>query len=362
MPVLIAAALAAASLVLGTTPTPAATSTPSTSGQPSLVVTVRDPRVSESSGLAASPTRPDLVWTVNDSGGSATVLGISLRTGRVAAVLRLADTQARDWEAMSAGVGADGTGLLWIGDVGDNRGVRESVVLRLVPEPRRLGATTSAPVSLRVRYPGGPVDVETLIWTPERRLLLVSKGLLGAVVYEVPQPAVTAALTGRSTSTPVLATRVATVSQSLVTDGVALPDGRIVLRGYQSAAVYAGLSDGGRLARLQSVPLPAQEQGETVAVLDRGAALLVGSEGAGQPLWRVPIAVAAEPTSTPTQLPTVTPTQTAASSSTTPPTSPPEPQPTPPPRALLVVFFIGGIASLATILTRYQRQRRRRRR
>jgi hypothetical protein len=173
---------------------------------------------------------------------------------------------------------------------------------------------------------------------------------------------VTAALTGRSTSTPVLATRVATVSQSLVTDGVALPDGRIVLRGYQSAAVYAGLSGGGRLARLQSVPLPAQEQGETVAVLDRGAALLVGSEGAGQPLWRVPIAVAAEPTSTPTQLPTVTPTQTAASSSTTPPTSPPEPQPTPPPRALLVVFFIGGIASLATILTRYQRQRRRRRR
>ena len=255
-------------------------------------ITISDPRISESSGLVASPTHDGLAWTVNDSGHTASVFGVSLSTGRTVAVLRLVGTDARDWESMAAQRLPDGRGVLWIGDTGDNRETRDSVVLRLVHEPRRLpragGTVDAVPVSLRVRYPDGPHDVEALIATPDGRLLLVTKELFAGTVFQVPPDAVAAALAGRSVGEPVTARDVGGVRQSLVTDGASLPDGRIVLRGYVDAVVYTDHTRSDRgLGEGQRVALPAQNFGETLAVTRGGAALLVGSEGVKQPLWRV---------------------------------------------------------------------------
>src|SRR6476646_6803810 len=100
----------------------------------------------------------------------------------------------------SDGIGGDG--LLWVGGVCDHNAVRASVVLRLLREPSRVASQSLTPVSLRVRYPDGPHDVETLIWTPDGRLLLVSKELFSGVVYQVPAAAVADALAGRPTTTP----------------------------------------------------------------------------------------------------------------------------------------------------------------
>lgn len=264
---------------------------------PAPLAPLRDERVVESSGLVASPTHRDLVWTVNDSGSDAEVFGLSPTTGRTRAVLRLRDpaggaTDVRDTEAMTAAT-VDGRGLLWIGDVGDNRRVRESVVLRLVREPRTVASADVTPVSLRVRYPDGPVDVEAMLWTGDRRLLLVTKELLSARVLEVPPAAVAAAVAGRSTTVPVLAREVGVALQSLVTDGAALPDGRIVLRGYGDATVYEEPGRPGAgdrvLEALAAVALPDQDQGETLAVEPGGRSVLVGSEGVGQRLWRVAV-------------------------------------------------------------------------
>jgi hypothetical protein len=268
------------------------------------LVTVQDPRISESSGLVASPTHDDLVWTVNDSGHTASVFGVSLRSGRTTAVLRLRDTDARDWESMAAGRLADGRGVLWIGDTGDNNGKRESIVLRLVVEPKRLPQNGSAvdvsSVSLRVRYPDGPHDVEALVVTRDGRLLLVTKELFVGTIYEVPPDAVRAALAGTSVTAPVTARDVGGVKQSLVTDGATLPDGRIVLRGYVDASVYVDRTHADRgLEQQRTIPLPAQQQGETLTVVDGGAALLVGSEGVRQPLWRVPLGSSPQGDSTP---------------------------------------------------------------
>jgi hypothetical protein len=266
------------------------------------VATVSDPRISESSALVASPTHDDLVWTVNDSGHTASVFGVRPSTGRTAVVLRLRDTDARDWESMAAQRLPDGTGVLWVGDTGDNNAVRGSIVLRLVREPRHLpraGATVVVtPVSLRVRYPDGPHDVEALVATRDGRLLLVTKQLFAGVVYQVPPRAVAQALAGRSVLDPVTARNVGGVAQSLVTDGTSLPDGRIVLRGYVDAVVYADRTRSDRgLAAERRIALPAQQQGETLTAVDDGAALLVGSEGVQQPLWRVPLS---RPARTPT--------------------------------------------------------------
>lgn len=254
---------------------------------PQRVVTVEDTRITESSGLAVSPSDPQVAWTVNDSGDSARAFAVSLTTGRTVAVLT-ERTDARDCEAMTAGRDPRGRAVLWIGDIGDNRADRTSVVLRLVPEPVPIRSDTVTPVSLRVRYPGGPADAETLIWTPAGRLLIVTKGLFGSVVYQVPPAAVRTALAGRSVTTPALARKVGTVDQVLVTDGVALPDGRLVLRDYLGATIYAPAAyDGRALRALSRLALPGQRQGETMALLPGAKAVLVGSEGVRQPLWRV---------------------------------------------------------------------------
>lgn len=271
--------LAIAAMVVGV-PGAAAATTPS---GPERVVTLRDPRLTESSGLVLSPTHPGLAWTVNDSGSGPVVYGVSTRTGATRAVLRLRNVDFRDTEALTATTGADGRGLLWVGDIGDNNQVRDSVVLRVVREPRRVSSASVTPVSLRLRYPGGPVDAETLIWTPDGRLLVVTKELLSAQVLQVPPAAVRAALRGVDRDEPVVLQRVATVTQGLVTDGAALPDGRIVLRGYGDAVLYDWR---GAMTALEQLVLPSQPQGETLAVDGRDA-VLVGSEGVRQPLWRV---------------------------------------------------------------------------
>jgi hypothetical protein len=272
------------------------------------VATISDPRISEASALVPSPTHPGVVWTVNDSGHTASVFGVSVTTGRTVAVLRLRDTDARDWESMTAQRSADGRGLLWIGDTGDNNAIRTSIVLRLVTEPTSLpkagGTVDVAPLSLRVRYPDGPHDVEALVATRDGRLLLVTKELFTATVFQVPPDAVSRVLSGRSVTTPVTAVDVGGVGQSLVTDGASLPDGRIVLRDYVNAVVYDDRTKAGRgLQPVRRLVLPPEQQGEGLAVIDDGAALLVGSEGLRQPLWRVPLTAAASPGSATTAAP-----------------------------------------------------------
>jgi hypothetical protein len=262
------------------------------------LVTVRDARIAESSGLAASPNDPDVVWTVNDSGDSARAFAVSLKTGRTVAVLR-ERTDARDCEAMTSGRDSFGRGMLWIGDIGDNRADRASVVLRLLREPDPVRSVTLTPVNLRVRYPGGPTDAETLIWTPDRRLLIVTKGIFGGDVLEVPPAAVRTALAGHSVATPALARKVGTVAQNLPTDGVALPDGRLVIRDYEGATVYqAPAYDGRPLVAQARLSWPLQDQGETIAAVDGGRAVVVGSEGEHEALIRVDVP-AAPATATP---------------------------------------------------------------
>jgi hypothetical protein len=92
---------------------------------------------------------------------------------------------------------------------------------------------------------------------------------------------------------------------SLITDGAFLPDGRLVLRNYGSATIFADPSKAeGTLQPIATASLPTQPQGETLAVTADGA-LLVGSEGARQPLVRVDLPAgqivgATEPVSTST--------------------------------------------------------------
>jgi hypothetical protein len=268
------------------------------------MATVRDARITESSGLALSAARSDVVWTVNDSGARAVVYGVSVRTGRTVAVLRFTDAAGRradvvDTESL-ASASSGGQRSLLVGDIGDNRAARDHVTIWRLPEPRAVRDATVRAARLDVRYAGGPADAEALVATPDGRLLVITKALLRADVYQVPASAVRRLLSGRDSSRPVTARLVTRVAQTLVTGADALPDGRILVRDYGSATVYRW-QDGDLVGEAQ-VDLPAQQQGEAIVVEPGARTALVSSEGADQPLWRVQLhldRVAAQSSSSP---------------------------------------------------------------
>lgn len=297
---------------------------------PTRVTTVHDARITESSGLALSAARRDVVWTLNDSGSAAWVYGVSTRTGRTVGVLRLVDATGRaadvvDTESLASAVDSGGRRSLLVGDIGDNRAVRDHVTIWRVADPRAVRDATVRAARLDVRYPGGPADAEALVMTSDGRLLVITKALLRADVYEVPGTAVRGLLSGRDATRPVTARLVTRIAQTLVTGADALPDGRILVRDYGSATVYRW-SDGDLVADAQ-VALPEQQQGEAIAVEPGGRTALVSSEGTRQPMWRVLLgleAAPAQPTPSPSPTPTTAAATAVAAGRTAPATAPVE--------------------------------------
>jgi Tol biopolymer transport system component len=254
-------------------------------GVPTRDRVLLDPRITESSDLVASARHPGLVWTTNDSGDQARVFGVD-RAGKSVAVLHLRGARARDWEALAPGLAPDGTALLWVGDIGDNRSTWPSVRVYRVVEPEALGDQDVAWTAYDLRFADGSRDAEALLVDPtDQRLYVVSKRVDGAAVYAAPARL-------RTDRVNVL-TRVAS-APSVVTDGAFAPDGgTVALRGYAWAWTATSV-----LGPWHRVDIPLQPQGESLTWTPDGAALLVGSEGERSEVWRVPLTTTA--TSSPT--------------------------------------------------------------
>lgn len=234
-----------------------------------VVTTLRDERIDESSGLVV---RDGVLFTVNDSGDAAVVYTVDLRSGRTTAVSTYDEEEPEDVEALAEGRG----GRVWVGDIGDNRRTRGSVVVHRL-RPRRSGDGPVRAQSFRLTYPDRQHDAEALLVHPRTgRLLVVTKRLTGGGVYRAParlRPGATHELE-----------RVGRVP-GLVTGGTFLPGGRrLLLRTYGGLAVYTYPG----LELVASAELPPQEQGEAVAIGPDGRAY-VTSEGTHSQVLSVPL-------------------------------------------------------------------------
>lgn len=237
-----------------------------------VVATITDERIPESSALVQSTVDADLAYTVNDSGDGPYVYVLDLSTGDVVGVTTLAGVEVADVEALA--IGADDR--LYVADVGDNAGERRDLALHALDQPGR-GEVTAPVRTYPIRHQGGPQDVEALLIDPaDGTTYLVTKGLLGGEVRRLPE-----LREGRRVvSRPVPGA----AAPALVTDGAYLPDGTgVVLRTYVGAVVYSmpGWEEVGE------VDLPLQRQGESLAVIDGGSTLYVGTEGLPSPIQRV---------------------------------------------------------------------------
>lgn len=235
------------------------------------VFTIRSPGITESSSLVVSTVHPGLAYTANDSGGSATVYVLDTATGDVVGHTSLAGVEPVDVEAMAAG--SDGS--LLVADIGDNTGERDAVEVYRLSQPDNGDVLVTAR-RLTLTYADGPHDAESALYDAAAdRVFVVTKEPLGAAVYATPGGAF-----GRDAAT----LRSVAPAPAVATDATFLSGGRFaVIRTYVGAAIYRYPS----WQLVQSIALPSQQQGESVAAPPGGDVIWVGSEGIGSTVLAV---------------------------------------------------------------------------
>ncbi|QNP72008.1 WD40 repeat domain-containing protein [Streptomyces roseirectus] len=231
--------------------------------------TIKDPRIKESSGLAASRQHPGVYWTHNDSGGyGPQIYAVDSATGETVATLTLRGIGTpRDVEAIS--IGPDNQ--IYVGDIGDNFGGRWPYywIYRL-PEPKVLKDQTVRATQYIVKYSDGGRDAESMVVDPKTgRVYIVDKKEDGGHLYEGPARL---SASGDNIFRPVVPVDL------WATDAALSPDGRqLAVRGYFGGIAYDW--NGGRIKKTGRLDVPLQRQGESVTYSADGKKLLFGSEG-----------------------------------------------------------------------------------
>ncbi|MDQ6727211.1 MAG: hypothetical protein M3066_13745 [Actinomycetota bacterium] len=294
----------------GDPPAPQASTTTQASGAaaagfraPTTLGILQDPDIPESSGLVASRRNPGLLWTHNDSGDGPFVYCFDPRV-QSCGVWRVTGADALDWEDIAIGPGPEaGRPYLYLGDIGDNLAQRDQIVVYRVPEPVAGGggpvttkaapAATAPAETIRLRYPDGPQNAETLLVHPTTGdLYVIAKNASSATVYKAPAPLDPTKVTVLS---PVGALHLGAGLRGpeLVTGGDLSPDGRrVAVVTYSSGYELALPSGTDRFDAIWDQPptpvaVGLRLQGESVAYRLDGGALLTTSEMIPTPVQQV---------------------------------------------------------------------------
>ncbi|HKV34152.1 MAG TPA: hypothetical protein VJP89_07525 [Pyrinomonadaceae bacterium] len=262
-------------------------------GPPTRITRIKSQSITESSGLVASRTLPGAYWTHNDSGDGPFIYAINTR-GNSLGVFRVTGANARDWEDISIGPGPQSNRTyLYIGDIGDNGEQRTDIVVYRVAEPDLKNAkgstkakpnTTEPAEAIRLKYPDGKHDAETLLVHPTTgNLYIVTKvTFANPVVYEAAAP-----LTPGKTITMkrIGEVHVPSIFGGALTGGSVSPDGRRValcdyFQGYELVLPARSTNfDDIWKEKMTGFDLGKRQQGESIAYRLDGNALLATSEG-----------------------------------------------------------------------------------
>ena len=260
--------------------------------------TLADGALGEVSGVVESWQNEDVLWVHNDSGDAPQLYAISTE-GALLSTWLLTDAPRGDWEDLAIGEASDGSGLLYVGDIGDNAQVRDSISVHLVPEPTVITTDEIQSASwdtLTLTYPDGALNAETLLLDPlTDDLYIVTKDYAGATgVYRKAAPHTD----GESAVLELVASldfAAEPLSGGATTAGAISPDGRfVIIRTYRTDAYIwlrqPGMSVAEAFAgELCPITLPSEQQGESVGFSVDGSSLWSISEGSGQPVYAIPL-------------------------------------------------------------------------
>ncbi len=245
---------------------------------------VASPDLVEASGLAVSRVAPGVLWSHNDSRGTATVYAFTT-AGEDLGGYDVPGAFALDWEDMSAGPGPDGEdSYLYVGDIGDNFDIRDGLVtVYRVPDedPGDLDGAFSESVPFTYRYPKGSHNAEALFVDPvEPALYLVTKGREEAFVFKGSLVPTDGRVNLEIVSTLFLGEEVSGADMS--SDGSTL-----VLRGYRTVWMWHRDTSVAVSDMLSGdpceAPSPDERQGEAIA-FDMDLNYWTVSEGSNSPI------------------------------------------------------------------------------
>jgi len=267
---------------------------------------VKHEAITEASGLIVTE---NWLWIHNDSGDSATLYAID-KSGMPRATSAIKGAFSRDWEDMTS-FSDQGNNYFLIGDIGDNKERIPNVTFYVIEQP-----TSNTPSPLLYTFTAtyqdiGSKDAEAIIVDPHsKELLVITKGRDGIIHYlsgafPLPSSQIKNTLTDDPTfnSQQIILKEIHNTSfatpplnrqqqSRLITSASISPDGSwLAIRNYLSARLYHK-TDGKTWAdTLQTepckLPLPLQQQGETLAFAPDGNSIWTTSEGTKQTLYEI---------------------------------------------------------------------------
>jgi hypothetical protein len=235
--------------------------------------TLTNTDIDEASGLIVSQNIGNALWTHNDSGDQARIFllqdnGTSLNT------FTLEGATNTDWEDMAiARHPANAQSYIYVADIGDNNGVRDTKTIYRFAEP-----TTATPVStvipaaaidkIQFRYPDGNKDAETIWIDSNGDIYIVAKTADEIKLYLISYPQSVSEIT---TSTKVVSFPITfVVFQGAVGGSVAYNTGDILLKFYDRTYYWKrpiGKTIAETITTQSPVRLPytQEPQGESIA-------------------------------------------------------------------------------------------------
>ncbi|MGI8410011.1 MAG: hypothetical protein ACR2M8_09060 [Pyrinomonadaceae bacterium] len=269
---------------------------------PKIVGKIESPEITESSGLAASRCRADVLWTHNDSGDGAYIFAMNSK-GAHLGTWKVKNAENTDWEDIAAFKDGNGTCFLYICDIGNtNKLERTEHKIYRVLEPdvsaenksstRKSPLQTEAAQLMRFRYSDTPHDAETLMVEPKSGdIYVLTKGSREAsAVYKLkPVFASEALLKADKLSDLALPA----VPNGLLTGGSISPDGlRMILCDYSAGYEFtlplgAGSFDDIWKQKSVVVNIGDRKQGEAISYSSDGNSVFATSEKKNAPIIEI---------------------------------------------------------------------------
>lgn len=238
--------------------------------------------VDEASGLAASRSNSQYLWTHNDSGGEPAFY-LFTQAGADSGRYVLSGAENVDWEDMAMGPGPDdGINYLYAADIGDNAARRDDYTIYRVPEPDLniidlpTDSTLTQVETIQYQYSDGfSRDAEAIMVDPTNRdIYIISKREAQVGVYLLAYP--------QNTIEPDTAEFQGLIPfNNVVAADISPSGGEILIKDYQN--VYHWFrSEGALYVSLTQVPsklaYDAEPQGEAIAWSIDGSSYFTLSE------------------------------------------------------------------------------------
>ena len=128
----------------------------------------------ESSGVAWSRSRPEVLLSHNDSGHKPVIYALD-RQGKPVGEIPLGHARNQDWEDIATG-NCEGGSCIYVADTGDNDEVRDRVVLYRLLDTGVYDGSRRAPEVFPILLPDGPRDIEAVFVLPGEEVFFVTKG------------------------------------------------------------------------------------------------------------------------------------------------------------------------------------------